>query len=241
MPLPFEWSAPDAEALIDVADEFWHEVPPPTGDMQELVLRYGIDAAAPLEAWLSADELARVHAAADELGVAREVLAPFRPWLAGQVLKMAFQSRRGVSYDTSPDDVLRACAERAGIPIRSEFESTESLAELFTKVPRRAEVELLLLNLEDLEEDPAQDEARARAWLRGDLEKEIAWAGEFLRKYPMMHEHLAVARNRDWVPRVERILDSGTTAFIVVGIGHMLGRASVPEQLEAAGIELLRT
>ncbi len=123
LPLPFEWSAPDAEALIDVADEFWHEVPPPTGDMQELVLRYGIDAAAPLEAWLSADELARVHAAADELGVAREVLAPFRPWLAGQVLKMAFQSRRGVSYDTSPDDVLRACAERAGIPIRSEFET----------------------------------------------------------------------------------------------------------------------
>ena len=90
---------------------------------------------APLASWLSADELARVHAVADDLEVAREVLAPFRPWLAGQMLKLASQSRRGMSYDTSPEDVFRSRADRAGIPVYTEFESTESLVQLFTKSP----------------------------------------------------------------------------------------------------------
>ena len=83
-------------------------------------------------------------------------------------------------------------------------------------------------------------DAVTQAWLNGDLEQELAWADEFSRKHPMMHEHLGVARNRDWVPRVEKILDRGTAAFIVVGMGHMLGRGSVSEQLAAAGIELCR-
>ncbi len=240
LPLPFAWTAPDAEALIDSADEFWHEVPSPGDELLGLVARYGVDPEAPLASWISADELARVHAAADSLGVAPEALAPFRPWLAGQMLKLASQSRRGMSYDTSPEDVFRSRADRAGIPIFAEFESTESLVQLFTKVPPRAEIEMLLMDVEDIDEDSARDEARAQAWLNGDLEQELAWADEFSRKHPMMHEHLGVARNRDWVPRVEKILDRGTAAFIVVGMGHMLGRGSVPEQLAAAGIELCR-
>ncbi len=239
-PLPFAWSAPDVEALIETADEFWHEVPPMTPESQGLVFQYGIDPEAPLESRLTADELTRVYAAGEELGVAREVLAPFRPWLAGQVLKMASQSQRGVSYDSSPDDVFRACAERAGIPIRAEFDSTESLVELFTNLPRRAEVELLLMDLDDLEQDPVQDERRAKAWLRGELQLEIAWADEFFRSYPMLHAHVGAARNRAWVPRVERVLDAGIKAFIVVGIGHMLGPASIPELLGSAGIQLRR-
>ncbi len=115
------------------------------------------------------------------------------------------------------------------------------MASFFGELPRQAEIEFLRVTLDDLEADPDRDRARADAWLAGDLELEHAQAAMLHRAYPAFYRHLAVARNQAWVPRIRALLDSGRRAFIVVGIGHLVGPASLIEQIEHAGLLARRT
>ena len=239
-PLPMPWSAPDVEAALAAAEEFWNETPRVAPEQQSLALELGIDPEAPLRAWLTEEELSRVEHAASELGVAREVLAPFRPWLAGQVLRMAAESRCGIDPESRPESILRARAEQAGLRIRHELSSLREAAELFSELPRRAEVELLLFNLDEVQADPADDEQRAKAWLRGDLTIEEAESTRNRDEYPVFFRHLVVARNQAWVPRIAEMLERRTRALIVVGIGHLVGPDNVRDLLANAGFDVER-
>jgi uncharacterized protein YbaP (TraB family) len=203
-------------------------------------VRYGIDPAAPLADWLTPEDRGRVDAVASEAGLDRAILAPLRPWLASQVLTMASESKRGIDRESSPEAVLRALAQRRGLRVRHEFPTPESVARFFSELPRAAEVELLRVTLDNLQAHPERDRQRAAAWLEGDLDLEHAHAVEARRRYPAFYEHLALARNRAWLPRVTALLDVGNRAFLVVGVGHVVGPGSLIEEIEAAGMRARR-
>jgi hypothetical protein len=99
---------------------------------------------------------------------------------------------------------------------------------------------MLALELDEIEADQAEERRRAERWLDGEIAGEEEDAARIRRIYPAFYEHLAVSRNRAWLPRIERMLDAGIRAFIVVGIGHLVGPGSLPEQLERAGIQIRR-
>lgn len=238
-PLPMPWSAPRVEAVLAAAEELWTETPPVTPETQALAFHHGVDSNAPLEAWLTVDDQARVEHAAAEAGVAAKVLEPFRPWLAAQVLLMASEARRGLDHESSPETVIRSRAEQVGITIRSEFPTARDLVEFFSALPKQAEVELLRVTLDDLQ-DPARDERRAEAWLYGDLRLEEAHSAEIQRRHPAFYQHIGIARNEAWVDRVDDLLNAGKRALIVVGIGHVTGPGNVTEQLASAGIHIQR-
>jgi uncharacterized protein YbaP (TraB family) len=235
-----QWSAPQAEAALLAAREFWHEAPEVTPETRSLALQHGIDPARPLEARLPTDLLARVRATVAELGIAMELLAGMRPWLAAQVLRMAADARRGLDRATAPEDVFRARAAHARIPIRTEFATVAALVELFGALPEQAEVELLALELDGIQTSVDEEQRRAERWLDGDLAYEERNAARTQRDYPAFYEHLGPARNRAWVPRIGEMLRSETPAFIVVGVGHMVGPDSLHDLLKQAGIQIQR-
>ena len=51
---------------------------------------------------------------------------------------------------------------------------------------------------------------------------------------------LLVGRNRAWVPRIEAMLGEPGAAFVLVGDLHLVGEASVPACLAAAGLPAVR-
>ncbi|MBW2416489.1 MAG: TraB/GumN family protein [Deltaproteobacteria bacterium] len=60
------------------------------------------------------------------------------------------------------------------------------------------------------------------------------------RQYPAFYQHLNVARNKAWIPRLTILLESCIRAFIVVGIGHISGPANLVEQTRRAGFTAQR-
>jgi uncharacterized protein YbaP (TraB family) len=66
---------------------------------------------------------------------------------------------------------------------------------------------------------------------------ELVFSKENLEKFPKLYEELFVARNKDWIPKLEKHFENGRT-FVAVGAGHLLGDNSVVAMLKAAGYEV---
>jgi uncharacterized protein YbaP (TraB family) len=234
------WSSPDIERLVAASDVFWNEVPDLGDEVQSLALRYGVDPEAPLNTWLTENELERVHDAATLLGVNEQLLAPVRPWLAAQIIKLNMEARAGLHAEHSAEQHLAATAERAGVPVRSEFGSAEDVFAAFSSWPRVVEVQRLLSIVDDVEKGDDALRRQSQAWLDGDLAVAEEIDGRMRERYAELHEHLIVRRNQAWVRRIQQMIAEGTVSFILAGTAHLVGADGVPALLDRAGIPASR-
>ena len=53
--------------------------------------------------------------------------------------------------------------------------------------------------------------------------------------YPNLYQRLVVDRNRNWLLRIEPLLDRPGTTLVVVGALHLVGAESVVELLKKQG------
>jgi len=81
-------------------------------------------------------------------------------------------------------------------------------------------------------------ESIVQAWLKGDSGALEPLLLESMKEYPELYRKLIVGRNRRWVPQIEKILDQGGTAMVVVGAAHLLGKDSVVEMLKERGYKV---
>jgi uncharacterized protein YbaP (TraB family) len=233
-PTAAAWSNARAETLASSCEEFWHEVPELGADAQAFAIKYGVDPAAPLNAWLTDDDRARVEAASVASEANAALLAPVRPWLAAQILKMAFESRNNLPREHSGEAVLARCARDGGAVILSEFAAPDGVFAYFAAMPREAEVEYLRWTMAEIEAGAETYLRDAQATADGDM-REIEEKAKIMREdYPALHEALAASRNRAWVPRIETMMAARTNAFVVVGAGHLVGEDGVVELLRNA-------
>jgi uncharacterized protein YbaP (TraB family) len=237
-PPPRPWSSSTVEAIASTCEEFWHEVPAVGPEAQALAVKYGVDASRPLATWLTDDDRARLEAAADTVGANAGLLAPVRPWLAAQILKMALESRAGVKYEHSAEQVLLRRAEAGGAVIRTEFATPDAVFAYFASMSAEAEVEYLRFTLVDVEAGPQAFIEDAQATAEGDL-RGIEAKSELMRsRYRALHEELAAKRNRAWIPQIESMAAARTRALIVVGSGHLVGHDGVVELLKQKGFDV---
>lgn len=235
-PGPAPWHSSEIDAVLDSSRSFWNEAPGLGPESQALAIKYGVDTTAPLATRLEAEDRRRVEAAAALTGTPAALLAPVRPWLAAQLLRMAAESAAGTPQESSAEAVLTARARQLGIPVHSEFATPEALFRWFAALPPPAEVEYLRLTLDDLDAGPDAAAARHQRWAAGDLAFEEEHALPVSHAYPAFYEYMVVSRNRDWVPRIEELLHSRVPAFIVAGTGHLLGPSNLLDLLAAAGL-----
>jgi uncharacterized protein YbaP (TraB family) len=235
-PMAEPWFAPMADAALEGAREFWSEAPEASSDSQQLAFKYGVDLARPLAKAIPPETQKRMNEAAVRLSVAPAVLSPLRPWLAAQVLRSALNGKRNSDPDTAPEAHFRKQALARGVPAFSEYGTTEHLLADFAGLSPAAETQFLEVALDEFEEPPEMDFARARGWRNGDLTGEPERAAALAERYPAFYSELAVRRNRDWVPRIQRMLGEPGTVLLVVGLGHLVGPDSLVDMLAAAGL-----
>lgn len=237
-----EWRSPRFDDAFKGADQLILEVDNPEDQaaVLPLIREHGLSPDRPLSVLLSAEDLARLDAAAQSLGLRAAQLDPMRPWLASLSLAAAPLRRAGYDPASGIDPVLRADALAAGMTIAG-LETLDQQVRLLAGFPEEGQLAYLLRSLDDFDDGAVQLERLVEAWLAGDVV-----AIEQIGLRPMrevgerVYQALLVERNRAWVDRISLILDDTGTAFIAVGALHLAGEDSVQRMLEDRGLTVER-
>jgi hypothetical protein len=180
-PLQAPWASARFTAALNASAVFWKETPDPGPGANAVFMAKGIDPARPLATWLTADERARVAAAATSVGLAPVLLDRLRPWLASVFLDSSFRTHFGFKDENGPAHALSAAARAAGKPVRTEFPDEAAIVDYFAGFSRAAEVGALLRAVDEIEAGPQAAQRAAQAWAVGDLRPLIEEVGRLSR------------------------------------------------------------
>jgi len=150
---------------------------------------------------------------ATELGLDMRILNPMKPWFAALTMVAINLHRMGLDAKLGVD---RHLAERA----KNSSKPTAGLETL--------EAQLLGRNIDQI----------VQAWLTGDDNRLAALLLAGKQEYPDLYDKLVVERNRRWLGDIEKLLEQGGGAMVVVGAAHLVGKDSVVEMLKVKGYRL---
>jgi len=178
------------------------------------------------------DYLRRVFAA---WVVPEDKIARLRPWALIMVLWSP--SLHGLSQDLGIEEFLTRRARANGKPVTG-LESFREHYEIISGLSDYQAELVLLLNFIPHESGTETRRRSMEAWRKGDVETIDRLDREALRDVPSFRERLIEARNRNWIPRIEKYLSSKDTYFVVVGAGHMGGSEGLLALLKRRGYRI---
>ncbi len=73
------------------------------------------------------------------------------------------------------------------------------------------------------------------AWRKGDTNKLEHVLIKPMREDPKTFKQVIIERNQKWIPPIEKMFGDNDREFILVGVGHLIGRDSVIGRLKAKG------
>lgn len=180
-------------------------------------------------------ELARRRAA--QLGIDIKIMAPMKPWFVALTLVAARLQQLGFDPNFGVDRYLAAQAASKAKPV-SGLETLEFQLDVMDRLSKKDQELLLRQSVSELDQLDRSIESIVQAWLKGDGGALEPLLLESMKEYPELYQKLIVGRNRRWVPQIEKILEQGGTAMVVVGAAHLLGKDGVVEMLKERGYKV---
>ena len=171
---------------------------------------------------------------ATQLGIDMGIFNPMKPWFAAinliaiKLKALGLDPRRGV------DQYLAGEAKRRGKPI-SGLETLDFQIGLLDQLSKQNQEAMLHETVSELDLLDRNIDEIVRSWADGDeaVLAKLLLAG--MMEFPEIHQKVIVERNRRWVPEIEKLLEQGSGALIVVGAAHLVGRDGVIEMLKTKG------
>jgi hypothetical protein len=171
---------------------------------------------------------------ATQLGIDMGIFNPMKPWFAAinliaiKLKALGLDPRRGV------DQYLAGEAKRRGKPI-SGLETLDFQIGLLDQLSKQNQEAMLRETVSELDLLDRNIDEIVRSWADGDeaVLAKLLLAG--MVEFPEIHQKVIVERNRRWVPEIEKLLEQGSGALIVVGSAHLVGRDGVIEMLKTKG------
>lgn len=236
------WRSPKIDKAFRDADDVVMEIEQPEdpATTRALMLKYGVDPAAPLSTKLKPESYAKLQAAAQGMGFPPQALEPMRPWLAALTVSLTPLLKAGYDPESGVEKLLTAQAKAAGKPIAA-FETMEQQVRFFADMTPTQETQLLESTLDEIDEGPAKIDALVAAWAAGDQDElKRQMVDEMQTDYPDVYKLLLVDRNRDWANQLKTRLAGSGVSFVAVGAGHLAGPDSLQAQLAKLGIKAER-
>ncbi|MEO1475632.1 MAG: TraB/GumN family protein [Pseudomonadota bacterium] len=191
--------------------------------------------------YLNKDEISDLKELAAELGIPFPSLNVMQPWFAGLTVEQYIAAKAGFAEGVEFTLYLEVLSEGKNL---CELETVEeqlgglsglSLKEQFAFM-RASQAEYEDLKVEDLvSEYVAEFDNMVADWLAGDVEAigEIVTVEEFGSE--AYYNALLLDRNKNWIPRIEALLEGEGNIFIAVGAAHLAGPDSVIKMLRDKG------
>ena len=112
-------------------------------------------------------------------------------------------------------------------------------SDLPTDVRRQLDLELFRRGLDETE-NVSEAKRRLAEWQKGDLAALNLMEERNRKLYPNLEKLIGADRNKAWVARTSSIMERTPSAFVCVGIGHLLGPASIQSYLLKGGVNVRR-
>ena len=234
------WGTDRIDAAFDSADKLVLEISNPDDQAAviPLIQQHGLSPATPLSSLLTAEELAKLDAAGQTIGLSAAQLDPFRPWFAALTLSVAPLAKAGYDPASGVELILKARAEAAGKPVTG-FETIDEQIRILAGFPQEDQLDFLRSTLEDFDTATTDLDKLVEAWATGDVEAiETVGVDPMRESSEELYQALLVRRNTNWADQIQTELAGSGTVFIAVGAAHLAGDDSVQEILERRGVEV---
>lgn len=241
LPPGLDWRPPELNQAIAQADDLWFEVPFDEAaqlEAQRAALASGMmPEGEKMSDLLSNKGRKRLAATAESLGLSVEQLDRLRPWFAELTISAAIYQRAGGEGADGVERQLSASAPASAQ--RRAFETPEEQIGFFAKAAVKDQVASLEETLKEAADAEGQYKELVDAWMKADTRALDREAVQPLRKAsPALYATLVTERNARWTQDIiQRLHGSGHTV-IVVGVGHLVGKDSVPNRLRALGVDV---
>lgn len=178
------------------------------------------------------DYLKRLFA---RLGASEGEFARLKPWAL--LIALWSPEANGLSSDLGVEGYLQRRARANGKPISGLESFQEHMDILSGLTDRQAEAAILMTFIPQAEGGDSSKSTLA-AWRRGDADAIERQERAAFADFPAFHTRLIDARNRNWIPKIERHLRSGHVYFVIAGAAHMGGPNGVVALLRARGCQI---
>jgi hypothetical protein len=164
-----------------------------------------------------------------------EQFSRLKPWALALLLQAP--QLHGLSPDLGVEGYLERRAQANHKPV-SGLESAREGIEVFSGLTDRQSEAMLLLTFIPQDNGGNAMNKVMTAWRHGDVETIARESRQEMADFPALGERVIDARNRNWIPKIERDLQSGRIYFVVVGAGHFGGPNGLLALLRARGCRI---
>jgi hypothetical protein len=121
----------------------------------------------------------------------------------------------------------------------SWFEEPEQQLAFIANIGNGNEDQIVAHTLRDISSLDEYMQNMMNAWRKGDRQKLIeVGILDMQINYPRVYQNLIVARNQDWIPKIEQLFLDSDVEFVLVGALHLVGKDGVLTKLSENGYQI---
>ena len=172
-----------------------------------------------------------------ELGLPLEQFSRFKPWFMALTLTTLELQKLGFNpmYGVDVHFFNKASADG------KEIDSLEPVAyqlNLLGKMDTQDQNAFLNQTLKDLDIVTELAGDLVKFWKSGDAKNLHALLYKSFKDYSDLHDRLLIQRNKNWVEKIETLMQENKNVLFIVGAGHLVGPQSVVDLLRKKGYKV---
>ena len=242
LPKNVEWQTPEIKAAVKRANAFVFELPMSEDSLSQTALLFGANVLLPvsvsLPSYFDAEMRKEFKDAVEHTQVDPESLVIMRPWYAARELEDAMSGKLKADAKEGVDFKIYATANHRDVHDIRALETPEFQVHMLKgTATTKNELELLRVAMKEAATKPMYPAKKLLdAWAAGDTDALAA----VITASQSVEERKTVLddRNKDWVPKIEKMLKEKRTFFITVGAAHLVGPEGVPNLLRQDGYKV---
>ncbi len=158
----------------------------------------------------------------------------YKGWLCAMTLEILSFEQSDYRPDLGLDQHYHARAQTEHKTVQW-LEEPRAHLQLFTGMNREQSLQMLRSVLDEQGGEGGSPEQLLALWQHADVAGLEKLLREFQQQQPALYERLLVARNRAWLPKLERLFAGDKAQLVIVGAAHLAGSDSVIAQLARRG------
>lgn len=186
---------------------------------------------------LSSEARGNLESALRGMGIPPARFSRFKPWFCALNLVLLKLQHLGYSPMHGLDMHFYQRTREDGKPV-GHLEPVETQIQLLASMEKDFQEDFLLQSLQELEVLESMASRMTEAWRTGNAEALDGIIRAEFKGFPEVFERFLLRRNRDWLPRIEDLIQGHENVLVIVGAGHLVGPEGLVRMLEERGYTL---